>query len=101
MADHAVGDYIVFRNLPDGRHLDVMPLTYGRARLGVSPDDSHTGLDRVYDYDTVMRAVIAMSEWDGSGDPAGWRRAATPDIEPLGFRRRVDPDDPNSEQVRD
>jgi hypothetical protein len=101
MTDHDPRDYRAHRDLEDGRHLDVMPLTFGRARLAVSSDDSHTGIDRVYDYDTVIRAVMAMSEWDGTGDPPGWRRAATPDLEPSGFRRRADPDDPNSENVRE
>lgn len=27
-------------NLPDGRIIDVTPLTYGRARVHIGPDDS-------------------------------------------------------------
>lgn len=37
-----MGDYIAHRDLPDGRHLCVVPLTFGRARLLVNDDASHT-----------------------------------------------------------
>jgi hypothetical protein len=98
--EHDLRDYLGFRDLPDGRHLDVMPLTFDRARLAVSSTNEHSGIDESYDYLTTLDALTALRIWDGNGEPPGWVRAATPDIEPSGFRRRSDPGDPNSEEVR-
>jgi len=33
-------DYLYRRTLPDGRLVDVTPLTFGRARLHIGPPDS-------------------------------------------------------------
>jgi hypothetical protein len=101
MSEHDPRDYRAFRDLPDGRHLDVMPLTFGRARLAVSSDDGHTGIDDVYDYEDELTAIAAMSAWDGTGDPVGWSRAAGHDDRVMGFRRRSDPADANTEEVRE
>lgn len=38
-----MNDYYACRDLPDGRHLCVMPLTFGRARLVISKTSSHEG----------------------------------------------------------
>jgi hypothetical protein len=43
-----MNDYVFERDLPDGRHCDVIDLTYGRARLLIAPDRSHTGVDDSY-----------------------------------------------------
>ena len=33
------GGVVAFRDLPDGRRIDVVPLTFGRARIGVGMPD--------------------------------------------------------------
>ena len=43
IGDGPGGDYLACRDLPDGRYLCVMPLTYGRARLVISLGGSHEG----------------------------------------------------------
>ena len=96
---HSPADYLAWRDLPDGRHLDVIPLIYG-ARLGITRAGAHDYFDSVYDYADARDAIEALMTWDGKGEPGGWIRAATPAIEPAGFRRRSDPGDPNTEEVR-
>lgn len=41
-------EYFGHRDLVDGRHLCVVPLLYGRARLLVSPNDRHMIYDDAY-----------------------------------------------------
>lgn len=36
------------RDLPDGRRITIMPLTFERARLGISPTADNTEFDTVY-----------------------------------------------------
>lgn len=43
-----MSDYIGHRDLPDGRHLCVVPLTFGRARLLVSNDAMHSTYEHGY-----------------------------------------------------
>jgi hypothetical protein len=35
-----IGDVLYHRDLPDGRAIEVLPLTFGRARLSIGPADS-------------------------------------------------------------
>lgn len=41
-------DYFAHRDMSDGRHLCVTPLTFGRARLIVSLDDTHNFVESGY-----------------------------------------------------
>ncbi len=82
------------RNLDDGRVLYVYPLTFGRARLGISPNAESGVFDDVWDYDDMEAAVAAMHEWDGQGDPEGWMR------HPSTGRRRPD-GDASKEYIRE
>jgi hypothetical protein len=95
-AEHDARDYLGWLDLPDGRHIDLMPLTFGRVRLAVSTSADHTWIDDVYDYEDEIKARHAMMSWDGVGEPDGWTRAATPNREMRGFRRRG----PDGEVVR-
>lgn len=64
------------RILPDGRQAEVIPMTYGKARLCVGPAD-----DAVYDdgwcYVSPTAAVLALRIWTGAGEPVGWMRHPT------------------------
>jgi len=71
------------RELPDGRLVEVMSLTFGRARIVISPDkDSMTWTDG-WRYDNPVLAVCQAVIWDAEkwnretneGEPEGWQRA--------------------------
>jgi hypothetical protein len=69
------------RQLPDGRWLAVLPLTFQRARLGISmtwtaPLEAAfaLGFADLWDYDTRELALAALTTWDGTGEPTGWVR---------------------------
>lgn len=81
------------RTLPDGRVLDVVPLTFGRARLLLSADGATVFVDDCWCYDSPLRAVIEQVGWDGDGEPTGWMR------HPASGRRRPG-GDPHQEYVR-
>lgn len=67
------------RTFPDGRIGMVLPITFGRARLGIGDE---YGFDDVWCFDTPERAIRALVEWDGEGEPEGWIR------HPMSGRRR-------------
>ncbi len=82
------------RPLPDGRVLIVLPLFFGKARLGITTADFEDGgFNDVWDFPSVDAAVAAMTAWDGEGEPAGWDR------HPESHRRRPE-GDPAREFVR-
>lgn len=87
---------ICTRTLDDGRVLDVSPLMWGMAQLGVIlPEDAglHIYSD-VWHYETVYGAALALQNWDGAGEPSGWHR------HPATGRRRPG-GDPAKEFVRE
>jgi hypothetical protein len=67
---------LAFKQLPDGRHLIVTPLLFGRAQLALDNDLDDEGYDDVWEYATPVAATRAMIQWDPAteAEPAGWSR---------------------------
>lgn len=84
------------RTLDDGRIIDVTPLMWDAASLGVIlPEDRNLSLySDVWHYASASAAVAAMEEYDGTKEPHGWTR------HPASGRRRPDAD-PAQEHVRE
>ena len=61
------------RTLADNRLIDVVPLTYGRARLHIGAADA-SWYDDAWDYDDPATATLVAATWDGDGDPPGFTR---------------------------
>lgn len=77
--------YFARRVLPDGRMLGCLRLIYTTKLVVASRVGSYT-YDDGWCYDGPLRAVAAMAEWDGEGEPDGWHR------HPSTGRRRPDGD---------
>ncbi len=86
-------DVLFRRTLPDGRVLDVTPLLFGFAQLGISRDARVDWYQDVWHYDTPEKAIDAARRWTGEGEPSGWMRHP-----PTGRRRPGG--DPAKEYVR-
>lgn len=86
---------IASRTLADGRVLDVTPLGWGYALLGIIwVEDLGLGIySDVWQYQSRDAALAALQTWDGHGEPGGWYR------HPATGRRRPD-GDPAREFVR-
>jgi len=84
---------IMKKKTKDGRIVEIMPLTFGRARIIIG--DGHTFVDNGWWYDTPEAAVAALTEWDPDTqvEPEGWMR------HPKSGRRRPD-GDKSKEYVR-
>ena len=67
-------DAFLTMDLPDGRVVDVCPLLWGRATLGVSLDRLAGWYEHLWEYDTVDAALAAAKAWNGEGEPVGWTR---------------------------
>jgi hypothetical protein len=67
---------IATRTLDDGRVLDVTPLGWGYALLGIIwVEDLGLGLySDVWQYQERDAALAALAAWDGQGEPEGWYR---------------------------
>jgi len=87
---------IATRTLPDGRVLDVSPLGWGYALLGIiRVEDLGLGIySDVWQYQSRDAALVALAAWDGEGEPEGWYR------HPATGRRRPG-GDPAQEFVRE
>lgn len=65
----------VIKEFDDGTFGEVSPMTFGKGRLyhcqyvGTFPDVIDS-----WCYDSVLAAVLALSVWDGTGEPIGWFR---------------------------
>lgn len=81
-------DLILSLDLEDGRTVQVLLLTYGRARLGIGARGS-LAYDDVYWYDDPEEAVAAamMMVLYPNEEPTGWSR------HPTTGRRRPDGDE--------
>lgn len=88
----ADGTWLV-RILPDGRAIRVLPLLFGRGRIGIGRADA-LDFDDVWDYPSLARAVAAASVWFGVDEPDGWHR------HPRTRRFRED-GDPARERIRE
>lgn len=80
------------RELPDGRVLSVLPMTFGKGRLCVQAHVFSLCYEDVWCYPSVPAAIAAMEAWDGEGEPTGWHR------HPATGRRRPE-GDPAKEYV--
>lgn len=80
----------------DGRVVDVVPLTFGRAMVGISADVDTQEYTDQWDYDTIDAAYNAAFTWHASlvAEPDGWSR------HPATQRYRPD-GDPSREYVKD
>ena len=87
---------IATRTLDDGRVLDVCPLGWGYAHLGlILPEDAGLGIySDAWQYQSRSSALDALERWDGEGEPEGWYR------HPATGRRRPG-GDPAQEFVRE
>lgn len=67
--------FLFQRTLDDGRLVAVMPLLFGRARLGIGPAGVQWFSD-VWDFPTVGRAIAEATSWNPEADPepVGWHR---------------------------
>lgn len=84
------------KTLPDGRIVDVSPLGWGYALLGViRVEDLGLGIySDVWQYQSRSDAVAALEAWDGEGEPPGWYRH-------IGSGRRRPGGDPQKEFIRE
>ena len=82
------------RRLPGGRWIQIIQMSYGKARLYIGQANCDV-YDDGWCYDNKEGAMQAMAEWDPFIDPepAGWMR------HPATGRRRPD-GDPKREFVR-
>lgn len=62
------------KDLPDGRRIDVTPMTFGKGRLHVAPSFDALWYDDEWCYEHYGQAVAAALAWDGEGEPEGWMR---------------------------
>lgn len=62
------------RVLPDGRAIWVVPMTYGKGRIILSPDARSPYVEDCWCYETQVLALVAFEMWDGNGEPDGWIR---------------------------
>lgn len=69
-------ELIACRDLPNGLHGCLMPMTFGKARLVVASQvDKHEIYDDGWCYESPVMAMMALAAWDGEGDPpVGWHR---------------------------
>lgn len=82
--------YTDVRQLPDGRVIGVLRLLF---HWTLHVDIHEYGYEDRYCYATKAQAVLALNEWDGTGDPGhGWHR------HPSTMRRRTD-GDPSREYI--
>ena len=63
--------YVQFKQLPDGRLCGVLRLMF---HWTIHVDIDHCGYADKYCYQTLPGALVALIEWDGTGDPDGWHR---------------------------
>lgn len=77
--------FLYERITPDGRLIGVLPLLFGRARLGIGRLDDD-GFDDVWDFPARGRAIVEADTWnpETEPEPSGWDR------HPKTGRRRVD-----------
>jgi hypothetical protein len=64
------------RILPDGREALVMPMLFGVGRLCVG-EPGQQYFEDMWCYPTVAAALVALANWDGTGEPDGWHRHPT------------------------
>jgi hypothetical protein len=68
-------DYLVERELPDGRHVYLMPHSFGGLRLNVGPPDKLSFDDEwQFQFEQRRAAWRAALGWDGKDEPEGWYR---------------------------
>jgi hypothetical protein len=72
--------------LADGRPAAVEPLLFDAARLIVCDPAHPRDITDQWFYPNAGAAIYALSQWDGTGEPAGWHR------HPTSGRRRPDGD---------
>lgn len=68
---------ILKRELPSGDWVVLRRMLLGNVRLSLcdrDPDDVSCFHSPNYCYHNVGRAILAVQEWDGEGDPEGWVR---------------------------
>jgi hypothetical protein len=91
--EHSYPGTLAVRKLADGRLLCVYPMTFGKARLCIGPDDGYS-IDDAWCYENPQLAIAVCYDWDGKGDaPLGWHRH-------IGSGRRRPDGDPEREYVR-
>jgi hypothetical protein len=62
------------RELPGGKMVAVMPLTFGRGQLGIGRADAQEFAD-VWDFPSLARAIAEATSWNpDDGEPQGWHR---------------------------
>lgn len=81
-------------DLPDGRFLDLVPLTRGIYRVCLGQPDHDGVYADEWHYQGHFEADVCMCAWDGIGEPGGWFR------HPATGRRRPD-GDPEREYIRE
>jgi hypothetical protein len=62
------------KDLPDGRRVDVTPMTFGKGRLQIAPTADSFWYDDSWCFEDYGLAVAAALAWDGEGEPVGWFR---------------------------
>lgn len=63
--------YVAFKNMPDGSQAALIPLLYTVALVhGLTPH----GYEDRWCYSSMEKALKAMEQWDGEGEPTGWHR---------------------------
>jgi hypothetical protein len=61
------------RPIGDGRYACIRPMTYTHAIITGQIGDC-AGVDRHWCYHSYAEAKLALTVWDGTGEPAGWHR---------------------------
>jgi len=64
-------EYVTMRNLPDGRLCGIHRLMF---HWTMHVDIDFVGYAERYCYQSLEGALIALIQWNGSGDPEGWHR---------------------------
>lgn len=68
---NAIPDAIFQKTLADGRIVAVVPMIY-TFRITVGRDEY--GWDWAWCYDSPVVAIAAAADWNGEGEPIGWRK---------------------------
>lgn len=82
--------YLHRKEMPDGREALVVPRMFN-ALISVGPPGADW-YDTHWCYETPGQALMALEEWDGTGEPEGWFRHA-------GSGRRRPGGDPEKEYI--
>lgn len=64
-----------YRVFPDGMAVWVYAMTFGNGRLCYGHSEDRYGYESGWCYRSVEAAFEAADNWDGQGEPEGWKKS--------------------------